>query len=330
MSKPDAVSSGMENRMQYLLIAVAVLLLIALAFFVISHFEKSRLTCPVYRVEDARLPDAFSGKRIVFLSDLHSCTFGTENRKLYEAIDRAKPDLVLIGGDMMVVKSWSQKDFGVTRDLLSHLSGRYPVYYAPGNHEQRMKERPEDYPEWFSTFREILTEYQVPYLENETLALTVGADGAIAPTSLDEAAEAESTKPFILLSGLALDMHYYKKLLLHRKARFSAEDLQKLLPKVDDKKHFHIVLAHNPLYVPVYAASYASLFLCGHMHGGCVRLPLIGATISPQLELFPRYAKGYKMASDTHVIVSAGLGTHSINLRVNNPPELVIIDLKRI
>ena len=316
-------SNLMEYKMQYVLIAFAVLLFIALTFFVISHFEKRRLTCPVYQVSDPRVPEAFAGKRIVFLSDLHSCIFGSENQKLYEAIDDAKPDLVLIGGDMMVVKSWSQKDFAVTRDLLAYVSDRYPVYYAPGNHEQRMKEKPDEYPEWFTTFRELLTEFDVPYLENETLALKSDPEGNIRPA--DEAEEDD----MILLSGLALDMHYYKKLLLHRKARFSAEDLQKLLPKVDDTKHFHIVLAHNPLYVPVYAASYASLFLCGHMHGGCVRLPLIGATISPQLELFPRYAKGYKMASDTHVIVSAGLGTHSINLRVNNPPELVIIDLKR-
>lgn len=307
--------------MQYVLIVLAVLLLILLVFFVISHFEKERLTCPVYRVCDKRVPTAFSGKRIVFLSDLHSCMFGERNQKLYDAIDAAKPDLVLIGGDMMVVKSWSQMDFAVTRDLLAHVCGKYPVFYAPGNHEQRMKERTEDYPEWFVTFREILDEYHVPYLENETLKLKAYADGTVYST------DQEIGPDGILLSGLALDMHYYKKLLLHKKERFSLDDLRKMLPEVDDKEHFHIVLAHNPLYVPVYSASYASLFLSGHMHGGCVRLPLIGATISPQLELFPRYAKGYKMASDTHVVVSAGLGTHSVNLRVNNPPELVIIEL---
>ncbi len=314
--------------MQYLWIALAIVLFTVLLFFVISHFEKNRLTCPVYRVEDARIPASFSGKRIVFLSDLHSCTFGNQNQKLYEAIDRAKPDLVLIGGDMMVVKSWSQKDFNVTRDLLSYIFGRYPVYYAPGNHEQRMKESPKEYPEWFTSFLDILTEFGVPYLENETLSLKVDAtSGDIVTVEEIEAADTPEEEDRILLSGLALDMHYYKKLLLHRKERFSLEDLRSLLPRVDDARHFHIVLAHNPLYVPVYAASNASLFLSGHMHGGCVRLPLIGATISPQLELFPRYAKGYKMASDTHVIVSVGLGTHSINLRVNNPPELVIVDL---
>ena len=72
--------------MQYVLIAFAVLLFIALTFFVISHFEKSRLTCPVYQVSDPRVPEAFAGKRIVFLSDLHSCTFGRKNQKLYEAM----------------------------------------------------------------------------------------------------------------------------------------------------------------------------------------------------------------------------------------------------
>jgi len=317
---------NMGYKMQYVLIAIAAASVIAMAFFVISFFEKKRLTCPIYRVNDPRIPAAFSGKRIVFLSDLHSCVFGDRNKELYNAIDRACPDLVLIGGDMMVVKSWSKMDFAVTKDLLSYLSGRYPVYYAPGNHEQRMKEAPKEYPEWFDTFQKMLKEYHVPYLENQTLRLTLDADGKIRTD--ERSAEVSEDKKGILLSGLALDMRYYKKLLMHKKERFGSDDLRTLLPQVNDEKHFHIVLAHNPLYVPTYAESRAALFLSGHMHGGCVRLPFIGATISPQLEIFPRYAKGYKRVKDAHVVVSAGLGTHSINLRVNNPPEMVIIELE--
>ncbi|MDD6615286.1 MAG: hypothetical protein PUF13_04165, partial [Lachnospiraceae bacterium] len=61
-------------------------------------------------------------------------------------------------------------------------------------------------------------------------------------------------------------------------------------------------------------------------HGGMIRLPFLGGVVSPQLRLFPEYSRGLFRLENRSMIVSAGLGSHTIPLRLNNPPELVVID----
>ena len=53
----------------------------------------------------------------------------------------------------------------------------------------------------------------------------------------------------------------------------------------------NVLLAHNPVYFDTYAAWGADLTLSGHLHGGIVRLPLLGGVISPQMKLFPDYTR---------------------------------------
>ena len=74
--------------------------------------------------------------RMVFLSDLHDHEFGDHNKRLLHAVDEVKPDVILIGGDMMV--SRESADLRVSLELIGELTKRCPVYYGNGNHETRM------------------------------------------------------------------------------------------------------------------------------------------------------------------------------------------------
>ena len=67
----------------------------------------------------------------------------------------------------------------------------------------------------------------------------------------------------------------------------------------------------------------------GHVHGGIVRLPLLGGVISPQLELFPKYDAGVFEKDDTMMVVTRGLGTHFPPVRIGNRPELLVITIDR-
>ena len=69
------------------------------------------------------------------------------------------------------------------------------------------------------------------------------------------------------------------------------------------------------------------LTLSGHLHGGLVRLPFIGGVVSPQVKLFPKYAQGMFEKYRRKMVVTAGLGSHSFALRINNPPEVVVLEL---
>lgn len=94
-----------------------------------------------------------------------------------------------------------------------------------------------------------------------------------------------------------------------------------------DGKIYNILLSHRPEYAELYAEAGFDLSLCGHAHGGQVRLPLImNGLAAPNQGLFPKYAGGeYDIGGNT-IIVSRGLMIDSLP-RVFNPPEVVVIHL---
>ena len=73
----------------------------------------------------------------------------------------------------------------------------------------------------------------------------------------------------------------------------------------------------------------ADLVLSGHLHGGLVRIPGFCGIVTPQGFLFPKYSGEMTREGDQTVIVSRGLGTHTLNIRLFNMPELIVIRLKK-
>ena len=69
------------------------------------------------------------------------------------------------------------------------------------------------------------------------------------------------------------------------------------------------------------------LVLSGHAHGGQVRLPLIGPLFAPHQGWFPALTEGVHRQGDTAMVISRGLGNSVVGVRVNNPRELVVVDL---
>lgn len=93
---------------------------------------------------------------------------------------------------------------------------------------------------------------------------------------------------------------------------------------------FELLIAHNPDYFDNYAKWGADLTVSGHVHGGIMRLPVLGGVISPMLRLFPKYDGGLFEKDGRQMILSRGLGMHTIPVRIFNPGELVVIHLLRI
>ena len=90
---------------------------------------------------------------------------------------------------------------------------------------------------------------------------------------------------------------------------------------------FHVLLAHNPKYGNTYFSWGADLILSGHYHGGVLRLDQNHGLTCPQYLLFPPFCCGEFKKGKQHMIVSAGLGEHTIPVRIHNPRELVLINL---
>jgi predicted MPP superfamily phosphohydrolase len=125
--------------------------------------------------------------------------------------------------------------------------------------------------------------------------------------------------------GYDLPPKYFEKF---NRYVFEVRQMEEVFGSCDDTTDsFQILLAHNPVYFEQYASWGADLTLSGHLHGGIIRLPFIGGVITPQAKLFPRYSAGKYEIGEKKIIVSRGLGTHTIPIRFNNKPELSVIHL---
>lgn len=263
-----------------------------------SQYERNRFSVEETRIISDKIQKP---QTLVFLADLHDKEFGIGNKRLLEAVRCVKPDAVLIGGDIMVTKP-GRCCLDVTERLIAGLTEIGPVYYGNGNHEQRMQQKPGEYPGMYRKFRRLLEQYQVIYLPNQSAFL--GDD--------------------IRISGLDISRKYYKD--------FAPADMApgyvfRRLGAADDER-FQILLAHSPLFFDAYAGWGADLSLAGHFHGGTIRLPVLGGVMTPQYHFFLPYCAGTFEKNGRRMIVSRGLGTHSINIRFCNLPQVVVIRLE--
>jgi len=238
---------------------------------------------------------------IVMLSDLHNREHGAYNNLLIKMIKKLNPHVVLVGGDMITA---SEKNMEVPLKLLMELSNSFPIFYANGNHEQRAVLLRKGYTIVYAKYKNSLKANGVVFLEDEKVKMTIEGNR-------------------IDLYGYDLPISFYKKFCYKTIQKKEIENSIGL----PDKSPFSILLAHNPMHFKAYADWGADLTLSGHLHGGIIRLPIIGGVITPQALPFPKYDRGLYNIDNHKLIVSAGLGEHTIKIRINNPAQLVVINL---
>lgn len=245
-----------------------------------------------------------SAVTIVMIADLHNYSYGENNEILLEKIKETSPDFVCLAGDMLI--GHSQVPYMIAQNTILELAKEYPVFYGLGNHEARMKHETEIYGTRYEDYMVPIRSSGVKILVNESEKITVGDNR-------------------FQIYGYDLPLRYFEKFNRYVLEKAQIEDT---LGKCDTSDEcYSILLAHNPVYFRQYAAWGADLTLSGHLHGGIIRLPFVGGLITPQAKLFPRYSAGNYHLGEKQMIVSRGLGTHTIPIRFNNRPELSVIHL---
>ncbi len=284
--------------MEYILIFAAVIVLLLLAIYV--YRESTALSVTEYTLSDPRLKrDEYD---IVMLSDLHETVHGKDNEEVFSIIDGIGPDAVFFAGDMISSGGKRFSDYKRTLSFIEHLSRRYPVYYGIGNHEEKLKRPPGTQIKQWLYYTGELEKLSVHILQNEKVYIRDAG---------------------IVVYGLDLENKYYRKL----KELPVPEGYLKELFGEPDREYYSVLIAHFPDQFPAYAGWGADLVLSGHIHGGIIRLPFLGGVVSPQLKLFPKYDSGLFREGSSVMILSRGLGTHTIPLRINNRAEIVHIKL---
>lgn len=253
-----------------------------------THFVVKR-----YELNSTKIKSPY---HFVVLSDLHDKAFGHQNKKLLAAIDKIKPEAVYIAGDMITALPGRQ--FDDTIAFLKSLSEKYPVYYGSGNHEYRMRINTEKYGNMSSEYEEKIRNMGIVRLYTGSTV---------------------SHRKDVKVYGLEIDRMYY------RKWKMPKMPVDYTLQKIGKAEQdcFTILLAHNPEFFDNYAKSGVDLVLSGHVHGGVAKIPFFGGVISPKFRLFPKYDGGLFVKNKTTMILSRGLGCHTIPVRFLNPGELI-------
>lgn len=289
-----------------------ILLGIILLTIVWAYIEQKLIVTSKYIIKPKRLPDKLNGTSFVVLADLHNRTFGKNNERLIKRIDALKPDYILVAGDMVNKKSASYPSSAY--QLLEQLAKRYKIYYAYGNHEQRLdgksdkeltfsKEQERLSSTWVE-YRNRLSKLKVTFLSNEHITF-------------------EKNDVKLTITGVSIGPKYFER---NKIPEMEHNYLRQLIGS-RNKEVFQILIAHNPVFFHNYVKWGADLVISGHLHGGMVRLPGVGGVISPQAKFFPKYHAGVYQENDQYMVVSRGLGSHSIMPRLFNIPELVYIEL---
>lgn len=275
-----------------ILVGVAALLLTVALVLLIIYTDNKTLGITQYNITHPEIPSGFDGYRIAQIADLHNTEFGENNEALISLLAESEPDIIVFTGDQVDAR---KKDLDVVVEFVEQALQIAPCYLVTGNHEGSIPETGE--------LNILLKEMGVTVLENEIVTLQSDND-KISLIGVDDPTR---TNRFLEIGQEATMM----------------EALASVCPKAEG---YSILLSHHPEYLDLYATHAMDLVLSGHAHGGQIRINGQGI-ISPHQGLFPQYDAGQYTLNNTTMILSRGLGNSLCPWRVNNPPELVVVEL---
>ncbi|MCB9497219.1 MAG: metallophosphoesterase [Fibrobacteria bacterium] len=85
-----------------------------------------------------------------------------------------------------------------------------------------------------------------------------------------------------------------------------------------------ISVSHTPDNAPLLARAGARYILSGHIHGGQIGLPILGALLSPS-KFGRKWTYGCHTLQQSRLVVSSGVGVVGLPLRLLVPPEVVLL-----
>jgi predicted MPP superfamily phosphohydrolase len=278
------------------MIIVAVIIVIILFLY----WQDNDIMITDVPYKNSKIPKQFENYKVLQISDLHDKKFGKDQKSIMKHIEAIKPDMIVITGDLIDKRRTTIHNIQPAITLLNKIKDIAPVYYVKGNHENSTK---------------IYPVLEKELLENNAVVLN------------DQGVEIKRGEDTINLIGMD-DLIAEKRLQNPKGDRFDFEStLASIRQGMPDR--FTVLLSHRPELIDIYSNQKIDMALCGHAHGGQIRLPFVGALYAPDQGFFPKYASGVYQLGSTSMIVSRGLGNSLLPARVFNRPELVVVTLHR-
>ena len=273
----------MKKRKYIFSIVLFLVCILAFAFDV-------RLKTVTYNVKSPKIDSKI---KLSLVTDLHSCYYGKNQKKLLNKIEKYQPDVVLLGGDIFddVLDDNNAKVF------VDALAQKYKTYYVSGNHEWWSKR--------MDNMFDYLTDKGIVVLRGNTDVIKIG-ENKISVSGIDDP-----------------EVNVYDS---------AYPAWEKQLEEVGEKAEediFNLLLSHRTENAEKYFQYDFDAVLSGHAHGGQFGIPFIlNGLYAPNQGFFPKLAGGMYDFDGRKLIVSRGLSRESTRIRrIFNRPELVFVNL---
>ncbi len=284
-----AYDPGTSKKRLFLRIALALLLLLILAW---PFIEPRMLETESAALTADDLPADIGQLRVVYASDIHWGDHFSDSRvrDLAARINACNADLVLLGGDYATDSTQAVAFFRI----LPRLHARYGVYAVPGNHDRTMPESN------LTQLRKAMQDAGVTPLVNDVAQVRIGMSNVYI-AGVDDISNGHPD-----VAGVA--------------SRTSADD-------------YVIFLCHSPAVIPEALKAldrdqrigWFDLGLFGHTHGG--QIAFLGG-ITGQEGVPPEYTSGWLRQNRTDMLVSRGVGTSGLPVRLFCRPQIHLLTIR--
>lgn len=267
-----------------------IVLSLTLIILYARYIGTKRFEVREYRVESNVLTENFSGLKVIHFSDLlYGSTVELKDvNNMVSRINILKPDLVLFTGDLISTEyKMSDTDREKLVEILSKIDASIGKYAIYGDADYKIKTYESIMSK--SGFKVLDNSYDVIYYKDNNPLYIVGF-----PSSIKE------------------------KINLEKSFEFYS----------DENRHYTIVMTHEGKSIKYLDDSTyeVDLILGGHSLNGSIRLPFIGAILTP--EDCYKYSNEYYEKGITNIYISGGMGTNEYKFRLNNKPSINLYRLK--
>ena len=281
-----------ERRSPFGCLARIITFLVLVVMLIYPFAEPFMLEVENVTLTSGDLPADIGQLRIVYLSDIHQGAFFSQSRvdSLVKRINALNADLVLLGGD------YAEDSDGAVAFFrsLPNIHARYGVYAIMGNHDRTVPESN------LQTMQTIMIAKGITPVVNDVIPVRIGVSN-IYIAGIDDV-----NTGWPDLAGVA--------------ARTRAED-------------YVIFLSHSPEVIPDAhkcadmngRRGWFDLGLFGHTHGG--QIALIGQYLGIA-KVPAQYEQGWIVENRINMLISRGVGTSVLPVRIGRRPQIHVITVK--
>ena len=303
----------------FIISLIFVIIAASIAIIGCNYIGNRSFTETFYSVSSLKVQNKI---RVIHISDLHNCTYGQDNSKLIDRVKKLKPDLIIYTGDIIDSKALNDDR---AEKLCKGLSGVAPSYYIYGNNEvekyYKMALSQDELDKKFGFTDENRNPEKLLEIK-EPLAKKLEACGVKVLKNASDTIVIGSTYVDIFGVLTSNPSSFWS---------YAGGEFEKYISS--NPNNLKITAIHEPLIFSEHNTdTWGDLILAGHTHGGIVKIPMIGPLYIHGAGILPErngyYVSGRYEVQGSPLIISSGLENRNI-LRINNQPELVIVDINK-